>query len=365
MTRFALPLDLQLFAGEKTEKATPKKRQDARKKGQVAKSMELPSSSILFGIVLLLFGYGSIMRDKIENMFLFTIHDYMGMELTPSTAATIFGRLIFEGLLLLAPIFGLALVMAVVASASQVGFLITMEPLKMSFSKLDPIKGIANLFKLRALVELLKSVLKMTVIGLVVFFTIWNSRDVLIEMGRWPLIHTFSYTAKLIMTLAIEIAVILLILALFDYMYQRYEHEKNLKMSKDEVKQEYKNSEGDPLIKSKIREKQRRMALQRMMQEVPKADVVITNPTHFAVAIRYDPKKSEAPVVVAKGMDYIALKIRQVAEEHGIVKMENKPLARALYDQVEIGQTIPADLFQAVAEVLAYVYKLKGKTTIT
>jgi flagellar biosynthetic protein FlhB len=183
-------------------------------------------------------------------------------------------------------------------------------------------------------------------------------------MGRWPIIHTFSFTAHLILMLSVQIAAILLILALFDYMYQKYEYEKNLRMSKDEIKQEYKNSEGDPLIKGKIREKQRRMALQRMMQDVPKADVVITNPTHFAIAIRYDPKKAEAPVVVAKGMDYIALKIRQVAEEHGIVRMENKPLARALYDQVEIGQTIPADLFQAVAEVLAYVYKLKGKTNV-
>ncbi|TMV52047.1 flagellar biosynthesis protein FlhB [Paenibacillus mesophilus] len=364
MPRFALQLDLQLFAGEKTEKATPKKRQEARKKGQVAKSMELPSALILFGITLLLFGYGSIMRDKIESMFVSTFYDYMNLEMTMNNVTVLFGQLIYEGFLLLAPIFGLAVVMAIVASYSQVGFLLTMEPLKMSFSKLDPIKGIANLFKLRSLVELLKSILKMTVIGLVVFFTIWNAKEDFIEMGRWPVVHTFSYTAHLILILAVQIAAILLILALFDYLYQRFEYEKNLRMSKDEIKQEYKNSEGDPLIKGKIREKQRRMALQRMMQDVPKADVVITNPTHFAIAIRYDPKKAEAPVVLAKGMDYIALKIRQVAEEHGIVRMENKPLARALYDQVEIGQTIPADLFQAVAEVLAYVYKLKGKTTV-
>jgi flagellar biosynthetic protein FlhB len=149
---------------------------------------------------------------------------------------------------------------------------------------------------------------------------------------------------------------------LFDYAYQRYEYEKNLRMTKQEVKQEYKNMEGDPLIKSRIREKQRKMAMQRMMQEVPKADVVITNPTHFAVAIKYDAEQSDAPVVVAKGMDYVALKIREIAEANGVIQMENKPLARALYNEVEIGQTIPAELFQAVAEVLAYVYKLKGKT---
>lgn len=360
MPRYALPLDLQLFAGEKTEKATPKKRQDARKKGQVAKSMELPSAMILFSVMLLLFGYGTIMRDKIESMFVVSFHDYINMEMTLDNISIIFGRLIFEGLLLLAPIFGIAVVMAVVATFSQIGFLVTTETLKMQFNKLDPIKGLANMFKLRALVELLKSILKLTVIGLVVFFTIWNEKDQFIQMASWPVIHTFSYTARLILMLGVQIAVVLLILALFDFLYQRYEMEKNLKMSKDEVKQEYKNTEGDPLIKGKIREKQRRMALQRMMQDVPKADVVITNPTHFAVAIRYDPKKAEAPVVIAKGMDYIALKIREVAEEHGIIRMENKPLARALYNQVEIGQAIPAELFQAVAEVLAYVYKLKG-----
>ncbi|PYI50382.1 flagellar biosynthesis protein FlhB [Paenibacillus flagellatus] len=363
MQRFALPLDLQLFAGEKTEKATPKKRQEARQKGQVAKSMELPSALILFGVLLLLFGYGTMMRDKIEDMFVVSFHDYMTMEMTPNNVSLVFGKLIFEGLLLLAPIFGLAMVMAIVASYSQIGFLLTLEPLKMSFSKLDPIKGIGNLFKLRSFIELLKSIMKMTVIGLVVFYTIWSEKEQFIEMGRWPVIHTFSYTAHLILMLGVQIAAILLVLALFDYMYQRYELEKNLRMSKDEIKQEYKNTEGDPLIKSKIREKQRRMAMQRMMQDVPKADVVITNPTHFAVAIRYDPKQAEAPMVVAKGTDYVALKIRQVAEEHGVIRMENKPLARALYAQVEIGQTIPADLFQAVAEVLAYVYKLKGKTS--
>lgn len=364
MTRFALPLDLQLFAGEKTEKATPKKRQDARRKGQVAKSMELSSASILFAVTLLLFGYGTVLRDKIESMFVSVFRDFMGMEMTFDNVTVLFGRFLLESLLLLAPFFGLAFVMAIIATYSQIGFMLTAEPLKLNLSKLDPIKGIGNLFKLRSLVELVKSLLKLSVIGIVVFFTIWNAKEQFLEMARWPLIHTFSYTARLILLLGIEIAVLLLILGFFDYLYQRYEHEKQLKMSKNEVKQEFKNTEGDPVIKGRICEKQRRMALQRMMQEVPKADVVITNPTHYAVALRYDPQRAEAPVVIAKGMDYIALKIRQIAEEHGIIRMENKPLARALYDQVEIGQTIPADLFQAVAEVLAYVYKLKGKTVV-
>lgn len=361
MEQYRLKLDLQLFAGEKTEQATPRKRQDARTKGQVAKSMELPASLILLSVLLILFVYGSVMREQIVNLFTVTFTDYMHLELTYNNITMVFGKLVYEGLLVLAPIFILVVVVAFLALYFQIGFLLTGKPLIPSFEKLDPIKGLANLFKLRALVELTKSILKIVVIGTVVFFTIWNEKKRIIQMAQWPLEKTFAYTGHLILMLGIQIAVILLVLALFDYFYQKYEFEKSLKMSKDDIRQEYKNTEGDPLIKGKIREKQKRMAMQRMMQEVPKADVVITNPTHFAVAMKYDPKQSEAPVVIAKGMDYVALKIRQVAKDNGVVTMENKPLARAIYDQVEIGQTIPADLFQAVAEVLAYVYKLKGK----
>jgi flagellar biosynthetic protein FlhB len=164
-----------------------------------------------------------------------------------------------------------------------------------------------------------------------------------------------------VFTLGVKIGVTLVIIGVLDYIYQKYEHEKSLKMSKQDIKDEFKNAEGNPLIKGKIKEKQRRLALQRMMQEVPKADVVITNPTHFAVALKYETGQMEAPVVIAKGTDYVALKIREVAKASDIITMENKPLARALYSQVEVGQTIPADLFQAVAEVLAYVYKIKGR----
>ena len=362
MRRMLLPLDLQLFAGEKTEKATPKKRRDARRKGQVAKSGELPSAAVLLGTAVLLFLYASVMREKIEQLFLVSFYDYMLMELTFENISVVFSQLISQGLILMAPIFLAAIIVAVAATYAQIGFLLSAEAMKPNFSKLNPIKGIANLFKLRSLVELLKSVLKLTIIGVVVYNAIWGEKEQFMQMGNWDLAHTFSYTARIILSLGVQIGVILCILALFDYAYQRYEYEKNLRMTKQEVKQEYKNMEGDPLIKSRIREKQRKMAMQRMMQEVPKADVVITNPTHFAVAIKYDAEQSDAPVVVAKGMDYVALKIREIAEANGVIQMENKPLARALYNEVEIGQTIPAELFQAVAEVLAYVYKLKGKT---
>ncbi|MMZ58200.1 Flagellar biosynthetic protein FlhB [compost metagenome] len=180
-------------------------------------------------------------------------------------------------------------------------------------------------------------------------------------MGRVSVDDAFGFTAKLTLNLGLKIGAALLVISILDYIYQKYEHEKNLKMSKQDIKEEYKKMEGDPLIKGKIRERQRRMALQRMMQEVPKADVIITNPTHFAVALKYDGSKMDAPEVVAKGQDYVALRIKEIAKEHGVVTVENKPLARALFQRTEIGDSIPGDLFQAVAEVLAYVYKLKGK----
>jgi len=289
----------------------------------------------------------------------------MGLELTYGNTASMLARFIFEGLILMAPIFVLAVVIAVLSIYAQIGFLFTSETLKPTFSKLNPIKGIANIFKLRALVELLKSVLKAGIVGGVVFYAIWTERSELMAMTQWPISYIFSHTAGWVLKVGLQIAVILLVLAVFDYAYQKYEYEKNLRMSKEDIKQEFKNTEGDPVIKGRIRERQRKMALSRMMQEVPKADVVITNPTHFAVALKYDPEQADAPVVVAKGMDYLALKIKQVAQEHGIVTMENKPLARALYNQVEIGQTIPPELFQAVAEVLAYVYRLQGKTNVS
>ncbi len=243
----------------------------------------------------------------------------------------------------------------------QIGFLFTGQPLAPKFSKLNPIEGAKRLFSLKSVVEFLKSLLKILIIGGVVYLTLWGERTNITTISKMPLADVLSYTGGLTLELGLKIGMILLVLAILDYFYQRYEFEKSLRMSKQDIKDEHKKSEGDPLIKRKIREKQMRMAIQRMMQEIPKADVVITNPTHYAVALQYDTGRMEAPTVLAKGRDYVALKIKEAAGKHGIVIMENRPLARALYDQVEIGQTIPAELFQAVAEVLAYVYKLKRK----
>jgi flagellar biosynthetic protein FlhB len=359
--RLTMRLDLQMFAGEKTEPATPKKRQEAREKGQVAKSVELPAAFILLFAFLSLIMFGGMMKKIAYQIFESTYHNYLLMNLSMENVIPLFYQLLAQGLIMLAPIFAITVVIAILGNYLQIGFLMTGDPLKMKFSKLNPIEGAKKIFSLRSAVDFLKSIMKMSVIGYVVFSTLWNQKDSIMQLARLPIENAFMFTSSLTISLGIKIGVILIILAVFDFIYQKYEHEKSLKMSKQDIKDEYKKSEGDPLIKAKIREKQRRMALQRMMQDVPKADVVITNPTHFAVALQYDGKNMEAPKVVAKGTDYIAFKIRDVAKQNGIMIMENKPLARALYAQAEIGDSIPADLFQAVAEVLAYVYKVKGK----
>jgi flagellar biosynthetic protein FlhB len=361
LTDLRLRVDLQLFAQEKTEPATPKKRADERKKGQVAKSQELPGAFILFFSFLFLFMFGSYFKDRAYRLFTVSLNEYMLWDISTDNVMIIFGNLLINGFFLLLPILIGSVIIAILGNYLQIGFLLTGDPLKFKFSKLNPIAGAKNIFSMRSLVEFLKSLFKLSIVGIVCYTTIIAQKDSFLALSKLPVENIFVFTARVTLTLGLKIGAVLIALALFDYMYQKYEYEKKLKMSKQDIKDEYKKSEGDPLIKGKIREKQRRMALQRMMQDVPKADVIITNPTHYAVALRYDAKEMESPVVIAKGQDYIALKIRELAAANNIILMENKPLARALYDQVEIGQAVPSDLFQAVAEVLAYVYRLKRK----
>jgi flagellar biosynthetic protein FlhB len=357
-----LKLDLQWFAGEKTEPATAKKRQDARKKGQVAKSMDLPAAFILLFSFLSFLMFGGYMKEKMIKIFRNVYENQLTMDITAANVQVLFVDLIKQGLIILAPIFILVVLVAFIGNYAQIGFMFIGEPLMMKFNKINPIEGFKRIFSLRTVMDFLKSTLKMLIIGYVVYTTLMGEKAKLLGLGHAPLESTFSFIASLTLKLGIKIGAILIVLAIFDYIYQKYEHEKSLKMSKQDIKDEYKKSEGDPLIKGKIRAKQRQMAMQRMMQEVPKADVIITNPTHFAVALKYDSNNMQAPTVIAKGADYVALKIKEVAKINGIMTMENKPLARAIFAQVEIGESIPAELFQAVAEVLAYVYKVKGKT---
>lgn len=361
MRTYRLELDLQLFSQEKTERATPKKRQEARKKGQVAKSPEVPASlSLLFGFLCFAF-MGNYFKERILHLFGSLFQDWITMDVTPDNVIKLFTQLVIDMALLLAPLFAVSIIFAIVGNIMQIGFLLTGDPLKMRLSKLNPIKGFKNIFSMHALVEFLKSILKVVIIAVCVYMTIRSDWARLLGLWSVPIEGIFSFAAGLTMKLGITISAVLVVLAFADFMYKRYEHEKSLRMSKQDIKDEYKKTEGNPLIKGRIREKQRRMALQRMMQEVPNADVIITNPTHFAIALKYDAGKMEAPVIIAKGMDYVAQRIKQIAKENGVITMENKPLARALYERADIGDSIPADLFQAVAEVLAYVYKVKGK----
>ena len=255
----------------------------------------------------------------------------------------------------------IAVIAGAIGNFLQFGLLFTTEPLKFDLTKLDPVKGIKRLFSTRALIELLKSVLKISLIGTVTTMILWINISNVLSLSfksPWAALITVS---KLTVLMGIAASIVLLFIAVLDYFYQKFEYEKNLKMSKQDIKDEYKNTEGDPLIKSKIKQRQREMAMRRMMQEVPQADVVITNPTHYAIALKYDEETMDAPKVVAKGTDFIAQKIKLIAKENDVVMVENRPLARAMYDQVEIGQRIPDEFFKAVAEVLAYVYRVKRK----
>ncbi|QWU14162.1 flagellar biosynthetic protein FlhB [Paenibacillus sophorae] len=354
-------LDLQLFGGEKTERATPRKRQDARRKGQVAKSAELSGALVLLSGVLSLMIFGGFMKERFTALYTDVFMNRLMMEVTKANVLQLMNEYGVQILILLGPMLGITFILALISSVAQVGFMVTGEGVTPKFSKINPIKGFRNIFSMRSLVEMLKSIFKLLVIAYLVFNTLWGQKDNFSSLSHVSAEDVFRFTAKMTLNLGIKIGAALLIMAVLDYMYQRYEHEKSLRMSKQEIKDEFKKMEGDPLIKGKIRERQRRMAMQRMMQEVPGADVIITNPTHFAVALKYDGSKMEAPQIVAKGQDYVALRIRSIAKEHGVMTMENKPLARALFQRAEIGDSVPADLFQAVAEVLAYVYKLKGR----
>ncbi|MGN7470217.1 flagellar biosynthesis protein FlhB [Brevibacillus sp. SAFN-007a] len=359
--RFLYPVDLQFFSGEKTEKATPKKKEDARKKGQVAKSQDLSPAIVLTSFFLLLILLGPSMFQTFQNLMREALTTFTSWQLTEENLKVIVMSMAFEGIKIVGPVLGLAFLVAFAVNYMQVGWMISTEPLQMKLEKLDPIKGAKRIFSMRSIVELLKSLLKISACMYVAYVILWNAKEQVTQLSLLSLGSILSFTGSEVTKLGIYIGLLLFILAVMDYVYQRYEHEKNLRMSKQDIKDEHKQAEGDPLIKGKIRERQRSMALRRMMQELPKADVIITNPTHFAVAIRYDASAMSAPTVVAKGQDYLALKIREVAKKHRIVTMENKPLARALYSQVEIGQQIPEEMFKAVAEVLAYVYKLQGK----
>lgn len=355
-----LSVDLQFFAEEKTEKATPKKRQDTRKKGQVAKSQDVNTALVLLAVFLVLYFTGEKMIQDLLNFFRYFFGELLVMEVTPENIYRLSIDMGKEAVGLLAPAMAAAVIAAIAANFFQFGFLFSIEPVRPKLEKLNPVKGFKRIFSLRALVEFLKSSLKIVCIGFVVISVLWKNKEDILILSLLPVGKGLSVVAGLTVRMGLISAFVLLFLAILDYLYQRFDFEKNIRMSKQDIKDEFKNTEGDPLVRSRIKQRQREMATRRMMQEIPDADVVITNPTHYAVALKYDETKRDAPYVVGKGADYIALKIKSVAEEHGVVIVENRALARSLYEQTDIGDEIPEEFFKAVAEILAYVYKTKG-----
>ena len=353
--------DLQRFAeGEdKTEEPTEKRRQDAKKKGQVARSQELNAAFVL----LMGFFCLRILWEYIyTNISEYTVYIYT--HLAQSTSIENIRELFIGIMLLLAktsfPVMAAILIIGLGVNIFQVGFTFSTEKIEPKLDKLNPINGFGRIFSKRSIVELIKSIFKIIIIGSFIYMYLKDQIPFMPYLIYFDLGRSLEEIASIIFTMVFKVIAIIIIMGVLDYAYQRWQTTQDLKMSKQEVKDEHKQIEGDPQIKGKIRRKQREMAMMRMMQEVPKADVIITNPTHLAVALMYK-QGMVAPLVVAKGQDIVAERIKQIAKEYKVTIVENKPLARALYAATDVGDTVPNELYQAVAEVLAYVYRLKNR----
>ena len=361
-----LPYHLQFFAegAEKTEEPTPKKLTDARKEGQVARSNEFTTSVELVAFFLALKIFIGFMGNKfIESFrsFFQYFEKAVDGEFTALTAEGILRSFVGKILITSLPLLAVAVVVSFAVVLYQVKWTVSAKPLKPKLSKINPITGFKKMFSLEKLVSLGIEVIKIIVIGYVAYSTLKNKWNTLLILYDMDLYQGMALIGDLVLDLGLKISLIYLLIGLADYIYQKIKFKKEMRMTKEEVKEEFKQTEGDPQVKRKIRSKMMEVSRRRMMQQVPEADVVITNPTHLAVAIKYDKDVADAPVLLAKGADYLALKIKEIAKEHNIEIVENKPLARMLYYNVEIGAEIPPELYQMTAEVLAYVYKLKGK----
>ena len=351
--------------GNKTEKATPKKRRDERKKGNVFKSQDAVAVAGLLGTFATLWLLTGTFAQQLGGF----------MTLCLATAGEesrdvggVCGELAVQGIVLVVKAVGIvalaAILCAVAATFAQTRFLVSTESMKPKFSRLSPLQGFKRLFSLKSLVETLKNLIKIAILMAIIFLSI---RDMFLESSNYlytDLTAAAAHLVEMAGEMVVRICIAFVAVAAMDFFYQWWDYEKNMMMTKQEVKEEYKQMEGDPQVKGKIKEIQRRRAQQRMMQQVPGSDVVIRNPTHFAVALRYKPDQDDAPIVLAKGQDNIALRIVQIAEENKVAVIENVPLARALYAQAELNQMIPPELYGAVAEVLVYIFKLNDKKQI-
>ncbi len=344
---------------ERTEQATSKRREESREKGQVARSQEVVSVSILVAGLLFFYFGGSTLILKTMNVMTAGFREAGLVTLTQDSVNTIIVSYIFKGFGILFPLLIAVLIAAILGNVLQFGFMFSSESIQPKLDKISPAKGFKRLFSVRSMVELLKGILKVCIIGGIAYIIIRNEFDHLIPLADQSAWGAFKYIAGVCFNLLLAMTVMLVLLAALDYAYQRWEYEKSIRMTKQEIKDEYKNTEGDPMIKARIRRIQREMAQKRMMAQVPKADVIITNPTHLAVAIKYSPDHMQAPIVIAKGADFIAEKIRNIAKENDVPLIENKPLAQVLYKMVKVNDMVPENLYKAIAEVLAFVYEQK------
>lgn len=366
-----LRYNLQFFAkdgegGEKTEQATSKKLKDARNEGKVAKSKELTSAFDLIVLFLVLKIFIASVGDGLVNLFPFiygNIPDFVEVnqaDLTTQSVHSLMLSVILRWLIIVAPFFIFGVVITILVSIIQVGWHVSTKPMEPKLSKFNPINGFKRIFSKDSLFELFKSIIKIALIIYIAYVSIKDHRNELFLLYDIPLNQAIALVGTIIIDTGLRISIVYLIIGIADYVYQKRKFSEDMKMTKQEVKDEYKNTEGDPQIKGQQRRRMQEASQRRMMQDVPKADVVITNPTHYAVAIQYDAQTSKAPTVLAKGEDFLAQKIKEIAKENNIEIVENKPLARMLYSNVDIGAEIPPELYQAVAEVLAMVYHMKN-----
>lgn len=350
---------------EKTEQATPKRRRDERKKGNVFQSREIGMVASLLAIVYGLQVFGPILLQAVSGGIVrFWDMAAVQTSLTDGDLRTVFIQGFAVYAIAALPTLLIAGAVAILLTLAQTKGLFSAKAFAPKFNRLSPAQGLKKIFSVRGAVELLKSLIKIVVLGYVIYNTYMERLPELPRLMEMDVSGLMFYGGRFFMDIVINVSVIFIFLAAADYMFQRWQYEKDLRMSKQELKEEYKQTEGDPHIKNKIREKQRQMAQSRMMSNVPNADVIIRNPTHYAVAVRYDSDANRAPMVIAKGADLVALRIIKLAAEHDIVVVENKPLARGLFDAVPLDREIPEEFYQAVAEVLAFVYSTSKKSKL-
>jgi flagellar biosynthetic protein FlhB len=348
---------------ERTESATPKRLEDARRRGQIPRSRDLSTAAVMMTAGVGLYFFGRQLSGNLHGLMKRGLTLSRDQSLDANQILPVLSATAADALLACVPLFGLIVLAALLAPLALGGWSFSTEALMPQFDRLNPLSGLKRMFSMQALMELGKALAKFAVVGVVAVMVLWSDANELLSLGREPSGAAIGHAIRLCGQALIWMSAGLLLIAGIDVPYQLWSYAKQLKMTREEVRQEMKESEGSPEIKGRIRQVQQQLARQRMMQDVPKADVVVTNPTHFAVALRYDDKKMRAPIVVAKGADEIAAKIREIAGEHQVPIFEAPPLARVLFRNVDIGDEIPSNVYVAVAQVLTYVFQLKEAIT--